>query len=183
MPQAVAAGDRGAMKTKEYRFPVRVEWVDGRTVVAGVRGKAGIAVSPPREFYKHADASVWSPEDLFCNAAAACLAVGIARLAESAEVSLRSLDVCAEGVVGQRDDGRFGFTRLEQVVELVTEPGHEEAARELVDRAEEPGLVASARDVPAETRVIVYSSAVPPGRGSATPDSGVPTTDGLAGRR
>src|SRR5437763_15411419 len=129
------------MKTKEYRFPVRVEWTSGRTVVAGVVGKPRIAVSPPREFHRQADPSVWSPEDLFCTASATCLAVGIVRFAESADVPLRSLDVSAEGVVGQRDDGRFGFTRLEQVVELVTEPGHEATARELIQRAEETCLV------------------------------------------
>jgi organic hydroperoxide reductase OsmC/OhrA len=171
------------MKTKEYRFPVRVEWMSGRTVVAGVLGKPALMVSPPPEFNPEADLEVWSPEDLFCNAAAACLAVGIARLAVKAEVPIVELDVCAEGVVGQRRDGRFGFTRLEQVVELVTEPGFEAAARELVERADRTCLVAASLDVELETTIACYSSAVSPGRGSSTPDSGVPTTATPGGRR
>jgi organic hydroperoxide reductase OsmC/OhrA len=181
--QRAHAAEREGMRAKEYRFPVRVEWMSGRTVAAGVLGKPALAVSPPREFHTDADPSVWSPEDLFCNAAATCLAVGIARLAESAELPVVSLDVCTEGVVGRREDGRFGFTRLEQVVELVTEPGCEDTARDVIHRAEESCLVAASLDVAVETRAVVYSSAVSPGRGSTTPDSGVPTTDGLAGRR
>jgi organic hydroperoxide reductase OsmC/OhrA len=171
------------MRTKEYRFPVRVEWMSDRTVVAGVLGKPALAVAPPAEFNPRADPEVWSPEDLLCNAAAACLAVGIARLALAAEVPLVELDVHAEGVVGQRPDGRFGFTRLEQVVELVTEPGFEATARELVDRAEASCLVAASLDVEIETTVCCYSSAASPGRGSSMPDSGVPTTAGPGGRR
>jgi organic hydroperoxide reductase OsmC/OhrA len=171
------------MRTKEYRFPVRVEWMSGRTVVAGALGKPPLLVETPVEFNKDADPSVWSPEDLFGSAAATCLAVGIARLAETAQLPIVELDVAAEGVVGHREDGRFGFTRLEQIVELVTEPGFEDAARDLVARAEAGCLVAASLDVAIETRVVVYSSAASPGRGSMTPDSGVPTTEGLGGRR
>jgi organic hydroperoxide reductase OsmC/OhrA len=150
------------MKTKEYRFPVRVEWISGRSVVAGVLGKPALAVSPPAEFNPEADPAVWSPEDLLCNAAATCLAVGIARLAAKADVPLVELDVCADGIVGQRSDGRFGFTRLEQVVELVTEPSFEAAARELVERAERTCLVAASLDVEIETTVVCYARAVAP---------------------
>jgi len=148
------------MHTKEYRFTVRVEWMADRTVVAGVLGKQALEVSPPSEFNPDADPAVWSPEDLFCTAAASCLAVGIARLAAQAGVPLVELDVAAEGVVGQRADGRFGFTRLEQVVELVTEPGCEDAARELVRRAERTCLVAASLDVELETTVVCRVAAL-----------------------
>jgi organic hydroperoxide reductase OsmC/OhrA len=144
-----------ATRSKEYRFPVRVEWMSGRRVVAGVLGKHPIAVKTPPEFNPEADPAVWSPEDLFCNAAATCLAVGIARLAEAAELPIVDLDVTAEGVVGRRQDSRFGFIRLQQVVELVTEPGYEETARELVERAEAGCLVANSLDVAVETDVLV----------------------------
>ena len=147
-------------RSKEYTFPVRVEWVSGRTVVAGVLGKPALLVSPPVEFNAEADPEVWSPEDLFCNAAATCLAVGIARLAAAAEVPLVDLAVSAEGTVTRREDGRFGFTRLEQVVELCVEPEHEEAARELVERAEAGCLVAASLDVAVETDVVVRTPAV-----------------------
>ena len=147
-------------RSKEYTFPVRVEWVSGRTVVAGVLGKPAVVVSPPIEFNKDADPEVWSPEDLFCNAAATCLAVGIARLAAAAEVPLVDLAVSAEGTVTRREDGRFGFTKLEQLVELCVEPGHEEAARELVERAEAGCLVAASLDVAVETDLVVRTPAV-----------------------
>jgi organic hydroperoxide reductase OsmC/OhrA len=154
-------GDReGMARDKEYRFPVRVEWVSGRTVVAGVLGKPALVVSPPPEFNAEADPAVWSPEDLFCNAAATCLAVGIARLASAAEVPLLDLAVSAQGTVTRREDGRFGFTKLEQTVELEVEPGHEGAARELVERAESGCLVAASLDVAVETTVVVRTPAV-----------------------
>jgi organic hydroperoxide reductase OsmC/OhrA len=146
--------EASGVRAKEYRFPVRVEWIGGRDAVAGVLGKPPLAVAPPREFNPAADPAVWSPEDLFCNAAAACLAVGIARLARQERLPLVELDVVAEGVVGLRDDGRFGFTRLEQVVELVTESGFEAAARDVVARAEASCLVAASLDLEIETTVI-----------------------------
>jgi organic hydroperoxide reductase OsmC/OhrA len=142
-------------RAKEYTFPVRVEWVSGRAVVAGVLGKPALVVSPPVEFNPGADPEVWSPEDLFCNAAATCLAVGIARLATAAEVPLLDLAVSAEGTVTRREDGRFGFTKIEQLVELEVEPGHEAAAREIVERAESGCLVAASLDVAIDTTVVV----------------------------
>ena len=146
-------------RSKEYTFPVRVEWVSGRTVVAGVLGKPALVVSPPVEFNAEAHPVVWSPEAVFSIAAAECLAVGIARLAAAAEVPLVDLAVSAEGTVTRREDGRFGFTRLEQVVELCVEPEHEEAARELVERAEAGCLVAASLDVAVETDVVVRTPA------------------------
>jgi organic hydroperoxide reductase OsmC/OhrA len=147
-------------RAKEYTFPVRVEWVSDRTVVAGALGKPALRVSPPVEFNKDADPAIWSPEDLFCNAAATCLAVGIARLAQAAEVPLLDLAVSATGTVTLREDGRFGFTRLDQLVELEVEPGHEAAARELVGRAEDGCLVAASLDVAIDTTVIVQTPAL-----------------------
>lgn len=142
-------------RAKEYTFPVRVEWMTGRTVVAGAPGKPALQVSPPVEFNPAADPAVWSPEDLFCNAEATCLAVGIARLAAAAEVQLFDLSVLAEGTVTQRPDGRFGFTKIEQRVELEVAAGQETPAREIVARAEAACLVAASLDVTIDTTLVV----------------------------
>lgn len=143
---------------REFRFPVEVEWAGGRRTVAVVGGKEALVIATPPEF-KGTDPTLWSPEDAFVAAAGSCLAVTIAALAERAELPLRSLDVHAEGVVGRRADGRFGFTRIEQAVVLETEPGHEQAARALVGQAEEGCLVAVSLDLPVETTVEVRVAA------------------------
>jgi len=144
-----------ATKTKEFRFPVAVEWRDGRTVCARIAGKETVAVTSPPEFNREADPSVWSPEDLFGAAAAACLAVTITGIAQREALPLHSLRVSAVGVVGRRDDGAFGFTKLEQHVEIATDPGEEEHARALVEKAEETCLVRVSLDVDVETQIDV----------------------------
>ncbi|HZQ88455.1 MAG TPA: OsmC family protein [Gaiellaceae bacterium] len=172
------------MRPKEYAFPVAVEWETGRLVRVHVEGKSEVTVTSPPEFNRTADPSVWSPEDLFGAAAASCLAVTITGLAEREALPLRSLAVDAVGTVGRRHDGTFGFVRLEQHVAIATDPGEEQHARTLVEKAEASCLVRVSLDVDVETTVDVSQlSAASPGRGSATPDSGAPTTVGASGRR
>jgi len=142
-------------KTKEFRFPVRVQWRDGRTVCVGVEGKETVAVTSPPEFNREADPAVWSPEDLFGAAAAACLAVTITGLAKREELRLHALSVDAVGTVGRREDGAFGFTKLEQRVAITTDEGDEERARALAERAEETCLVTVSLDVEVETEIVV----------------------------
>jgi len=141
------------MKAKEYAFPVAVDWMNGRTVRASIAGKAPLAVATPPEFHREADGSVWSPEDLLTSAAATCLAVTIAGAAERAELRLEELSVSATGVVGRREDGRYGFIRIEQVVHIGVAPEDEERARALVERAEASCLVAVSLDVEIETAI------------------------------
>jgi organic hydroperoxide reductase OsmC/OhrA len=138
-------------KSKEYGFPVVVDWEARRTVHAAVAGKDPLAVATPPEFHRDADPSVWSPEDLLTSAAATCLAVTIAGAAEREELALGELSVSATGVVGRRADGRFGFTRIEQVVRIAVAPVDEHRARMLVERAEASCLVAVSLDVEIET--------------------------------
>ncbi len=143
---------------REFRFPVDVEWAGGRRTVAVVDGKEPLVVATPPEF-KGVDPTLWSPEDAFVAAAGSCLLVTIAALAERAELPLRTLDLHAEGVVGRRADGRFGFVRVEQSLVLETEPGHEDAARALVHEAEQGCLVSVSLDLPVETTVDVRVAA------------------------
>lgn len=88
-------------------------------------------------------------------AAASCLAVTITGLAQREQLPLRALSLQAEGVVGRRADGAFGFVRIEQTVEIETDAGHEAAARALVARAEDGCLVTASLDLPAQTAVQV----------------------------
>jgi len=145
------------MRTKELAFPVAVGWEKGRLVRVRVAGKSDLAVMPPPVFDRNADPSVWSPEDLFSAAAASCLAVTITGLARREELPLRSLAVDAVGVVGRRDDGSFGFVRIEQRVAIATDPGEEARARELVEKAESTCLVRVSLDVEVETEIEVLA--------------------------
>ena len=118
----------GEIRHKEFRFPVQVVWHAGRRTTARVDGKAPLRIATPPEF-RGTDPDIWSPEDAFVAAAASCLAVTIAALAEHEQLPVRGLSVRAEGVVGRRPDGRFGFVRIEQTVELKTDHRYEGTAR------------------------------------------------------
>jgi peroxiredoxin-like protein len=140
------------VRYREFRFPVTIGWDGARRTTARVEGKEPLRIATPPEFHG-TDPELWSPEDAFVAAAGSCLAVTIAALAERAELPLRDLSIHAEGVVGHRPDGRFGFVRIEQAVELTTDPGREEDARELVVKAEASCLVSVSLDLPVETAV------------------------------
>ena len=142
------------VRTKEFHFPLAVEWVGERRVAARVEGKPAIEITPPPVF-RGTDPSAWSPEDFFVAAAASCLAVTFTGLAARAELAYTSLRVDADGVAGKRDDGRFGFTRLLLRLELETEPADEACARALAEEAERTCLVSASLDLPVETTIEV----------------------------
>lgn len=148
------------MRAKEHVFPVSVSWESGRTVRVHVDGKDDVPVTSPPEFNRDADPRVWSPEDLFGAAAASCLAVTITGIAQREGLPLRSLAVDAVGVVGRRDDGTFGFTRLEQHVAVATDAGEEDRARAIAEKAEQTCLVRVSLDVDVETTVDVLQLAL-----------------------
>lgn len=140
------------IRHREFRFPVRISWDDGRRTTAAVEGKRPLQIATPPEF-KGTDLGMWSPEDAFVAAAGSCLAVTIAALAERAQLPLHSLSVGAEGVVGHRPDGRFGFTAIEQLVTAETDDEHADALRSVIARAEETCLVTVSLDLPVQTNV------------------------------
>lgn len=147
---------------REYRFPVEIVWAGGRRTTARVEGKQPLDIATPPEF-RGTDPDLWSPEDVFVAAAGSCLAVTIAALADGQQLPLRNLDVRAEGVVGRRPDGRFGFVQIEQTVELETDAEHEGAARALITKAEESCLVSVSLALPIETTVLVRTLLEAPG--------------------
>lgn len=142
------------VRTKEFHFPLTVDWVGERRVAARVEGKPAIEIAPPPVF-RGTDPSAWSPEDFFVGAAASCLAVTFTGLAARAKLDYTSLRVDADGVAGKRDDGRFGFTRLLLRLELETEPADEAGARALAEEAERTCLVSASLDLPVETVIEV----------------------------
>lgn len=141
-----------SVRPKEFHFPLTVEWTGGRRVAARVEGKAAIEITPPPVF-RGTDPSAWSPEDFFVAAAAACLAVTFTGLAERAGLGYAGLAIDADGVCGRREDGRFGFTRIELRLELESDDVDE--ARRLVAQAEENCLVSASLSLPVETAVEV----------------------------
>ncbi len=146
------------VRYKEFRFPVDVAWDEGRRTTAKVSGKHHLRIATPPVF-RGSDPELWSPEDTFVAAAASCLAVTIYALAERDELPLRALSISAEGVVGRRPDGRQGFLRIDQRVQVQTDPGHEDAVRTLVARAEDGCLVTASLDLPVQTETLVSSTA------------------------
>ena len=140
------------VRPKEFHFPVAVEWIGDRRVAAHVEGKPPIEITPPPVF-RGTDPSTWSPEDFFVAAAASCLAVTFTGLAERAGLTYTSLKVDADGIAGQRPDGRFGFTRLVLRLDIETEPADADNARRLADQAEETCLVSASLNLPVETAI------------------------------
>jgi organic hydroperoxide reductase OsmC/OhrA len=151
------------IRHKEFRFPVAIAWDDGRRTTARVAGKPPLRIATPPEF-RGSDPGLWSPEDAFVAAAGSCLAVAIAAIAEQQQLPLDGLSVQAEGFVGRREDGRFGFVRIEQTVRLRTDAEHEEAARAAVAKAEDGCLVTASLGLPVHTTVEVRSPTRAPQR-------------------
>ena len=65
----LAASRAGAVRPKEFHFPVSAEWIEGRRVAVRVEGKPSIEIVPPPVF-RGTDPAAWSPEDFFVAAAA-----------------------------------------------------------------------------------------------------------------
>lgn len=140
------------VRHKEFRFPVQIDWDGGRRTTAHVDGKPPLGIATPPEF-RGTDPDLWSPEDAFVAAAGSCLAVTIAALAERDGVALHDLSIDAEGIIGRRPDGRFGFVRIQQTVVVDVDATHEMAVAAMVAKAEDMCLVTVSLDVPVETRV------------------------------
>lgn len=144
--------NRPRVRTKEFDFPLTVEWIGGRRVSAHVEGKAPVEIAPPPVF-RGTDPSAWSPEDFLVAAAASCLAVTFTGLAERNDLGYTNLKVDGTGTCGKRTDGRFGFTRLQLHLTVETAPPDEARARELAAEAEANCLVSASLDFPVETVV------------------------------
>jgi peroxiredoxin-like protein len=140
------------VRHKEFRFPVTIGWDGGRRTTARVDGKPPLAIATPPEF-RGTDPGLWSPEDALVAAVGSCLAVTLAALAERAGITLHDLSVSADGVVGRRPDGQFGFVRIEQTVTVDVDAADESAVAALVAEADESCLISVSLDLPVEAHV------------------------------
>jgi len=154
---SAAATATARVRPKEFHFPVSVEWITGRRVAAHAEGRPAIEIATPPVF-RGTDPAVWSPEDFLVAAAASCLAVTFAGLADQAGLVYAGLSVDGDGVVGLRSDGRFGFTRLLLRLEVEVDPADEERARELAEKAEAGCLVSVSLNLPVETTLEVQAA-------------------------
>jgi uncharacterized OsmC-like protein len=145
------------MHIKEFNFPVGVEWLGDTRVTTRIDGKREIETSSPPEF-RGTDPTIWSPEDFFVAAAASCLAITLAGIAERRSLPLHGLKVSGDGVVGRRDDGKAGFKSISLRVAVKTDAGCEELAREVAEKAEEGCLVTVSLGLPVELEVVVETA-------------------------
>jgi peroxiredoxin-like protein len=152
---STATKTRPAVRGKEFEFPLTVEWLGGRRVAAKVEGKEAIEIAPPLAF-RGTDPTAWSPEDLLVAAAASCLAVTFTGLAEREGLSYRNLKVDGAGICGKRDDGHFGFIRLQLRFAVETSSIDEARARALAEKAESTCLVSASLDLPVETAITTH---------------------------
>jgi organic hydroperoxide reductase OsmC/OhrA len=147
------------MQTENLVFPVRIDWLrDGKLVRASVDDKEPIDIATPAVFDGGRD-GVWSPEDFFVAAAASCFAVTFVGIAAKMRVPLHDLVVDGVGIVGPRDDGRFGFREVELGVAVETDAEHVATARKAIERAERHCLVAVSLNVPVRVDAAVNATA------------------------
>lgn len=139
---------------KAHRFPVSIQWLEGRLTQVSAPGRPAFDVATPLGF-KGGVADAWSPEDLLVAAAASCYAVTLLAVAEAKGLVLLDLHVDGVGHVEWRRDGRYGFVAVELVAEIRVKPEDVEAVEHAAKRAEDVCLVAHALDAPihVETRV------------------------------
>jgi organic hydroperoxide reductase OsmC/OhrA len=144
--------------TKDIRFPVAVDWAGGRLVRASVAGKETIEIATPPEF-KGTDPGVWSPEDVLVAAAASCFTVTFLAVAERRNVPVRDVSVDAVGRMGIGEDGKLGFLRIDLSAYVETDAGHEDAAVQAAERAEQGCFVSLALSIPVRLETLVRTAA------------------------
>jgi organic hydroperoxide reductase OsmC/OhrA len=142
------------IRPKSFHFPLAVDWAGGRKVTVLVADKAPLDVAPPPVF-RGTEPDVWSPEDLFVAAAASCLAVTFTGLAERSGLVFDRLAVRADGTAGSREDGHFGFTRVELELRVAVAAADAALARSLCEQAEENCLVSASFDLPVDVAIMI----------------------------
>jgi peroxiredoxin-like protein len=144
---------------KAHRFPVSIEWQEGRLTTARSPGKPDLEVATPPEF-KGGIPGVWSPEDLLVGATAACYTVTLLAVAERKGIELLGLKVDGTGHVELRNDGRFGFVAIELVATVEVDAADRQAAERAARYAKDVCLVSRALDAPVHLELKVVAREV-----------------------
>ena len=143
---------------KAHRFPVSIEWKEGRLTTASSPDKPELEVATPPEF-KGGIAGVWSPEDLLVAATASCYAVTLLAVAERKRVELFDLDVEGTGHLELCRDGHFHFIAIELVTTLNVDVSQRAAAEHAARYAKDVCIVGAALDTPVHLDVNVVTRA------------------------
>ena len=146
---------------KAHRFPVSIEWQEGRLTLATAAAKPDLEIATPPEF-KGGVPGVWSPEDLLVASTAACYTVTLLAIADRKGIELLDLKVDGTGHVERRHDGPFAFVAIELVVNVVVEPEDVDRAERAARFAQEACLVSLAHDTPVHVDVRVASRELAP---------------------
>jgi organic hydroperoxide reductase OsmC/OhrA len=144
---------------KAHRFPVSIEWQEGRLTTASSPGKPDLEVATPPEF-KGGIPGVWSPEDLLVGATAACYTVTLLAVAGRMGIDLVSLKVDGTGHIELGHDGRFGFIVIELLATLEVSADQHEAAESAARYAKDVCLVSRALDTPVHLEIHVVAREV-----------------------
>lgn len=147
------AETRTPARERRHRFPVTVEWLDGRLVETRVEGKDPVRVATPPEFGGVAP-GVWSPEDLLVAATASCYAVTLVAVAERRGVPLHRLAVDAVGTMAL-EEGRLCFVGIDLQVAVETDADAVEHVHSAALRAEHGCFVSAALSVPVRVELEV----------------------------
>lgn len=145
---------KSRIRPKEFHFPLQLRWSAGRKVTVEIEGKAPLDVVPPPEFSGE-EPDIWSPEDLFVASCAACLAITFTGAAKRYQLAFSQLEIRADGIAGQRHDGRFGFTRVELQLRLEVAPHDVAEAERLARLAEDSCLVSASLALPVSVSLCV----------------------------
>jgi peroxiredoxin-like protein len=144
---------------KAHRFPVSIEWQEGRLTTASSPGKPELEVATPPEF-KGGIPGVWSPEDLLVGATAACYTVTLVAAAERKGIELLGLKVDGTGHVELRNDGRFGFVAISLVATVEVDATQRQAAERAARYVKDVCLVGGALDTPVHLELNVVAREV-----------------------
>lgn len=139
-------------KSKDFHFPVNVDWAGGKRVRAYVDGKQMIEIATPPEL-KGNFPDTWSPEDFLVAAVASCYSVTMVAIAARRQIPIHDLAIDAVGHVGERADGRFGFQSIELDVTIETDGEQLDSARAAAEQAERGCLVSLALEIPVEVEL------------------------------
>jgi peroxiredoxin-like protein len=139
---------------KAHRFPVSIEWQEGRLTLATAEGKPDLEIATPAEF-KDGIPGVWSPEDLLVASTAACYAVTLLAIADRTRIELHDLRVEGSGHVERDLDGTFRFVAIELVASISVEPELAGRAERAARYAKEACLIGRALDTPVHLEVHV----------------------------
>lgn len=116
------------MSDEPRLFPVKLEWIGGKSGRLTVEGKAEIKTGSP---LVETEASYHTPEDLFVASATICYMNGFVNFVEKMRIGFKSFDCDAVGTL-EKVGRSFEITKIEMTAKVVIES---EEQRKQINRA------------------------------------------------